>query len=459
MPREGGDAMRYARFVIFVGLTLACAAAVIHAGAAPTGADRANIFGYYCVYCQYQGRNPAKPFTPKDIATSGAADQLTAIYYAFEHVDNNRCQLFFPAVDVDEPYAADASVDGTADPDGPGHLRGVFHQLQELKQKYSHLKIIMSLGGWGLSGGFSSAAEPENVHAFVSSCVDMFIKGNFAPGVSAPGIFDGIDIDWEYPVSGGTAPGRPEDTHDLTLMAQEFRRQLDTVRPGLWLTAALPGTEHDFNKFELKALSQSMNDLAVMAYDMASASDPTTSFASALFRDPTNPEGGNNYGDYAVQAFLRAGVPEQKIVLGVPFGGARHWSGVSDANHGLYQPVAPKPGASTASAASAATPAGASTAASSAASANAAFGRGGVDSLPPEADRQYWPAVGSCSAWYDNNFWSYDCAQAMSAKAAYVRSHHLGGVMFWEMSHDPGGALLRALSGSAPTPDSLPFNR
>lgn len=440
--------MRYARLLIFATLTLACVAVGLHAGSASSGTARANIFGYYCVYCQHQGRNPAKPFTPKDIATSGAADQLTAIYYAFEQVDENRCQLFFPAVDIDEPYAADASVNGRPDREGPGQLRGVFHQLQELKQKYPHLKIIMSLGGWGLSGEFSSAAEPQNVRDFVQSCVDLFIKGNFAPGIVAPGIFDGIDIDWEYPVSGGAAPGRPEDTHDLTLMAAEFRRQLDAVRPGLWLTAALPGTEHEFNKFDLRPLSRSMNDLAIMAYDMASANDPTTSFASALFRDPTNPAGGNNYGDYAVQAFLRAGVPAQQIVLGVPFGGARHWSGVSDVNHGLYQPVAPKPPAMNANGdAASAAPAPASS--STASNATAALGRGGVDSLPPEADRQYWPAAGSCSVWYDNGFWSYDCAQAMSAKAAYVRSHHLGGVMFWEMSHDPGGLLLHALSGEA----------
>ncbi len=428
---------------------LACfsaAVSIVIAGSlfASSPAARANIFGYYCVYCQHQPHNPSLPFSPKDIDTSGAAAQLTAIYYAFERVDDNRCQIFFPVADLDDAYSADASVDGTADPAGPGHLRGVFHQLQELKQKYPRLKIIVSLGGWGLSGGFSSAAEPQNVRPFVRSCVDMFIKGNFAPGISEPGIFDGIDIDWEYPVSGGTAPGRPEDTRDLTAMAAEFRRQLDAVRPGLWLTAALPGTEQDFSKFQLKPLSRQMNDLAIMAYDMASASDPTTGFASALFRDPANPDQRNNYGDYAVRAFRRAGVPAEKIVLGVPFGGARRWSGVSDTNHGLYQPVPPR-------ASGAAAISGAFNGAPPAA--NPAFGRGGVDSLPADADRQFWPAAGSCSVWYENNFWSYDCPQAMSAKMTYVLSHHLHGVMFWEISHDPNGKLLRALSGRA---DSAP---
>lgn len=391
-------------------------------------AARPAIIGYYCVYCQHQGRNPSRPFTVKDIAASGAANQLTAIYYAFEHVSDNRCQLFTPDVDLDQAYSADASVDGSADSAAPGQLRGVFHQLQELKQQHPGLKIIVSLGGWGLSGGFSSAAEPQNVRAFVHSCVQMFIRGDFAPGIEAPGIFDGIDIDWEYPVSGGTVPGLPEDTRDLTAMAAEFRRQLDAVRPGLWLTAALPGGENHFKDFELKKLSRSMNFLAIMAYDMASASDPTTGFASALFRDPSNPAPNNNYGAYAVEAFLHAGVPAQKIVLGVPFGGGRHWDGVKDINHGLYQPAGPP-----AAARGAANP-----------------GSGGLQSLPADADRQYWPVAGTCSAWYDNGFWSYDCPQAMSAKMAYVRSHHLDGVMFWELSHDSDGELLRALTGPSP---------
>ena len=40
-------------------------------------------------------------------------------------------------------------------------------------------------------------------------------------------LFDGIDIDWRYPVSGGPVDGRPEDTDNLTLLLEEFRTQLD----------------------------------------------------------------------------------------------------------------------------------------------------------------------------------------------------------------------------------------
>ncbi|GIV98170.1 MAG: hypothetical protein KatS3mg057_2827 [Herpetosiphonaceae bacterium] len=58
----------------------------------------------------------------------------------------------------------------------------------------------------------------------------MFIKGNFAPGLSYPGIFDGIDIDWEYPgACGNTCNYRPEDTQNFTALLAEFRSQLNQL--------------------------------------------------------------------------------------------------------------------------------------------------------------------------------------------------------------------------------------
>jgi chitinase len=427
--------MKYLRTASLIAAAafLAFAARSTGAVARPGAKTGPEIIGYYCVFCQHQGRDPSRAFTPKQIDTSGAAAQLTAIYYAFEHVSDNRCSLFHPDVDLDDPYSSDDSVDGTGDPGGANQFRGVFHQLQELKKKYPHLKIVMSLGGWGLSGGFPGAAKPENVKAFVTSCVNMFIRGEFAPGIARPGIFDGIDIDWEYPVSGGTDPGLPEDTKNLTAMADEFRRQLDAVRPGLWLTAALPGSENHFQYFELKELTRSMNFLSIMAYDMASTTDPTTSFASALVCDPANTVRPDACGDRAVQAFLKAGVPAKQIVLGAEFGGGRHWVGVPAVNHGLYQPVSPPIAA--------------------AASGNAPPApQLQFETLPADADRQYWAASGTCSVWFANNFWSYDCPQAMTAKTQYVRAHNLRGIMFWELTHDPTGELLRAISAAAARP-------
>ena len=105
------------------------------------------------------------------------------------------------------------SVSGRADnPASP--FRGYFHQLKELKKRYPHLKILISLEG--NPADFAIDAKPENRRAFVASCIDTFIRGRFAPGIHEPGIFDGVDIDWESP--------HIEDAANFLELLEEFRR-------------------------------------------------------------------------------------------------------------------------------------------------------------------------------------------------------------------------------------------
>lgn len=379
--------------------------------------DGFRVVGYF-----NEGGAKSGSYRVKEIETSGAAKLLTHIDYAFGKVANNRCEIPNPDVALYQSYDAASSVDGTNDPAGDKELRGTFHQFQALKRLHPRLKLLISLGGWGQSGGFSSAAQPENLHDFVASCIDIFIKGQFADGISAPGIFDGIDIDWEYPVTGGVEPGQPADKSNFTAMAAEFRRQLNAVRPGLLLTAALPAESEYYANFELKKLTRYMDFLSIMAYDLHWNSEPLTAFHSALFRDPqdaTDPKLRNRYGDFAVKDFMRAEVPAAKIVFGVPFYG-KGWAGVEDANHGLYQKAqgqATSPG-----------------------------GYRDLKQLPETADRQFYPTAVSCTVWNDQTFWSYDCPQALRMKIKYVHRRHLGGIMFWELSHDtPDSELLRVL--------------
>ena len=72
---------------------------------------------------------------------------------------------------------------GQAEPNtGANGLSGNFQQLSELKAKYPDLKAMMSLGGYSGSAFFSQAAStPAARQAFVSSCINMYIKGD--PGV------------------------------------------------------------------------------------------------------------------------------------------------------------------------------------------------------------------------------------------------------------------------------------
>lgn len=376
------------------------------------------IVGYF-----NEGGAKSGVYRVKEIETSGAAQLLTHIDYAFGKVANKRCEIANPAVALEQNYDSSGSVDGSDDPAGDKQLRGTFHQLQELKRLHPKLKMLISLGGWGQSGGFSSAVQPENLVDFVSSCITLFIRGQFADGISVPGIFDGIDIDWEYPVAGGVEPGQPADQANFTAMAAEFRRQLNAVRPGLLLTAALPAEPEYYVNFELKKLMRYMDFLSIMAYDLHWNSEPITAFHSALFRDPgdaTDPKLRNRNGDFAVRGFVHAGVPAAKIVFGVPFYG-KGWADVEDINHGLYQKAqgqASSPGSYR-----------------------------DLKQLPETADRQYYSAAGSCSVWNDQTFWSYDCPQALRTKMKYIHAHHLGGVMFWELSQDTvDGELLNILA-------------
>src|SRR5262245_10544074 len=210
--------------------------------AAPAAAhDRAKPrqVGYFTQWGIY-----GRQFYVKNLDTSGAAAQLTHLNYAFANVnEQGRCFESAapgegdPWADYQWPVPAELSVDGVGDTWGEP-LNGNFGQLLKLKQKYPHLKVLLSIGGWTWSTFYSNAALPENRAAFVASCLDIFIKGNLpildggsGGPASAAGVFDGFDLDWEWPSSEGE-PGnviRPEDKVNFTALLAEFRKQLNAL--------------------------------------------------------------------------------------------------------------------------------------------------------------------------------------------------------------------------------------
>src|SRR5947208_6586727 len=135
------------------------------------------LVGYYA---ERHAANSDYPL--KQLATNGAAGLLTQLNYAFGKVAKNRCEIPNPELELKRVYSASESVDGSADSSDAIPLRGTFHQLQELKKKFPKLKILISLGGWANSEGFSDAAQPGNMREFARSCIDVYIRGNFAPG-------------------------------------------------------------------------------------------------------------------------------------------------------------------------------------------------------------------------------------------------------------------------------------
>src|SRR5690606_28352694 len=180
---------------------------------------------------------------------------------------------------------------------------------------------------------------------FVASCIDAYIRGNLpvtdgAGGAgAAAGVFDGIDIDWEYPVACGIACGRPEDDANFTALLAEFRRQLDQVRPGLLLTVAVGAGVDKVRVTSPGQYHQYLDYINVMTYDFHGGWDSRTNHHSALFASPADPSTGDTAfynSDGAIQAFLDRGVPASKLNLGIGVYG-RGWTGVPGGDNGLYQ--------------------------------------------------------------------------------------------------------------------------
>jgi chitinase len=285
-------------------------------------------------------------YYPSDIATSS----FTHINYAFGRPTSaGACASNDPLADYTLRVSAGNSVNGRRD-GANQKLRGNFNQLRLLKAAHPGLKVLISIGGWTLSRDFSDiAATSAGRRAFARSCIALFLKGNLpvrngagGKGV-AKGVFDGIDIDWEFPVTGGL-PGnhyRPADRHNATLLFKEFRRQLnaygDTRNQRFLLTAALPAGNVANTRYELPGVGATLDWINVMTYDMHGPWDPTTDFGSPLARDPADLAGTAAFTvEGTISHFRGNGVPASKLVVGVPFY-AYQYSGVDAADNGLYQ--------------------------------------------------------------------------------------------------------------------------
>jgi chitinase len=389
-------------------------AALLFLCAMTVNAQRVNMAYFY---------NGDNGYSPKNIATSGAAARITHLMYAFGKPTATGCSVSDREADYEKRYDAADSVDGKADSASPHAVRGNFGQLLQLKAAYPRLKVLISLGGWTLSSHFSEAAATAvSRKAFVASCVGLFIKGDLGGGRSIAGLFDGIDVDWEYPgACRNTCAFSAADPQNFTALLAEFRRQLDRMDKRYLLTIAAPAAHDQYALLDLSGIHPYLNYINLMAYDLHGAWEKTTNHNAALFANPAEPaETANRNIDRAVTDFLAAGVPPGKLVLGVPFYG-HGWKGVPNASNGLYQPAAGP------------------------AKAGDESGSGGYRVLkdlgyPGFRDpvaQAFW--VYSAAA---GVFWSYDDPASLVNKTNYIKSKGLAGAMSWELSNDDASATL-----------------
>lgn len=400
----------------------------------PPPPDGARTIGYFTQWGIYD-----RDFLIRDVHDTGQAGNLTHIHYAFGNVNSDgECFMANQLgegdawADYQRRFTAAESVDGVADTyDQP--LAGNFHQIRELKQMYPDLRVLISLGGWTWSTYFSDAALPQNREDFVASCIDLFIKGNLpilscepqgGPG-SAFGVFDGIDLDWEWPASAGADGNviRPEDRENFTALVAEFREQLDAygaeVGRQYELSAFLPADPAKVDAgFEVPEIFDHLDYATLQGYDFAGAWDPMTNHQSQLHNpaaNPAPPEQQFSVSD-AVSTWTSKGAPAGMLSLGIP-AYARGWTGVADVNNGLYQdgtavPVGPdmyEPGI---------------------------IDYKHVVNRPGTVFRDN--ANGAVWRFDGDTFWTYDDPQLVADKGDWVVDNGLGGLMLWSLDGDTG---------------------
>jgi chitinase len=269
-----------------------------------------------------------------NLQQNGVADSLTHLLYAFGNVTTTPA----PACAIADSWA-DYQSPGLPSVNGspyPGPLYGNFAAIQQLKGLHPKLKVLMSLGGASAANTaafVTAASTASGRQALAASCIAMFISGNIAAGITAPGLFDGFNIDWEFPTA--------TDTENFTALLTEFRSQLNalskTTGEQYTLSFDGPAGSQNYVNIDLGKAAAQVDFITIDGYNYSGSWVTQTNDASSLFDSPRDPLFGQGLDiDDTVNAYLQAGVPPSKYTMGVPLYGAG-WTGAPNVNHGLYQ--------------------------------------------------------------------------------------------------------------------------
>ena len=376
---------------------LAALSALPTAQAAQPAEPDYKVVGYYIAWGRY-----GREFAPDKID----AAKLTHINYAFANIQDGKVVLGDPTGDVAN-----------------------FKALHELKKVNPKLKVLVSVGGWSWSKYFSDVAlTAKSRKVFADSAVDYMQTHKL----------DGVDIDWEFPVSGGD-PGnvtRPEDKRNFTLLLQALRQSLDVAgkkaKTHYLLTIATnPGPTFVQNT-ELDKVAKTVDWINLMGYDFHGSFGKKAGPNAPLFADPQNSDTPNAAvlnAHGGMQGHLKAGVPAHKLVLGVPFYGYS-WKGCPPAQNGQYQTCAGP--------------------------AKGTWEDGALDYWDIAANyvgkggfvRTWNEATKTPSLWNPDGgiYITYDDPQSMGHKIDYVKQHKFGGIMIWELTSDRERALLKPIA-------------
>ncbi len=292
------------------------------------------------------------------------------------------------------------------------------YYLTSLTSRNPGLRVLLSVGGWTGSKNFSDVALTDSSRRLFASRLAVLVSTYN---------LDGVDIDWEYPGQEGAGNiFRPADKYNFSLLLEAVRIALDRTsflsrdgKPYLLTVAAAANREWLDHVF-IEDIVQLVDFINLMTYDYHGDWDSRTGHHTNLYVTACERQGYSL--NRSVKMFLEAGVPRQKLVVGGAFYGY-WWKGVAGKNHGLCQ--------------------------ESTGSRGSMSYRLIADSLMNLAGSEvFWDRKAHAS-WLWNKeekmFVTFDDPRSLAGKAKYVKKKHLGGIMFWELSGDRDGELLKAV--------------
>ena len=318
-----------------------------------------------------------------------APEKLTHINYAFINVALNRAFINRPATDT-------------------VNLRN----LVDLKKRNPKLKVLISIGGWAWSENFSDAALTDTARVgFAKSAVEIARKFKL----------DGLDIDWEYPGISGEQGNvfRPEDKANFTLLMAALRVELNQLEKETGtkklLTIAAGGFDNYIQHTEMDKVQAYLDFVNLMTYDFypgnGIAVHHTNLYSSEKYQ--------GNSADAVFKAFRKAGVPADKLVMGIAFYG-RMIKLKGPVTDGLADSVQ-----------------------------SMSYGKGYTfirDSLINKKGFKFFFVKAAKAPYIFNSetkeFMTFDNERSVAEKCKYVKKNKMRGVMYWEHDSDLKGYLL-----------------
>ena len=318
------------------------------------------------------------------------AKQITHINYAFANIKEGKVVL--------------------------GDIKDIsdLEKLNALKKVNVDLKILISVGGWSWSKNFSDAVLTKNSRQiFANSAIDFMLKYKI----------DGIDLDWEYPgLRGDNNTFREVDKDNFTAILKLLRKKMDSLDSkdhGYLLTIATGAFQNYLDHTNMKEAHKYLDFINIMTYDFYTGGSKFTGHHANLYNSEFNKKSPKS-AKIAVEQHIKAGIPANKLVLGVPFYG-RWWKKVNPENNGLYQLSKGLTGSYSYSAI--------------------------VDSIKNNGYKSYWDSSAKTPyIWRekDSLFLTYENERSLKIKSDFVKENNLGGIMFWQFNAD-NGLLLSSI--------------